>query len=122
VLVEITGADIENALENGLSLFDQRAGRFPQVSGLRYTFDPNAPVGRRIVSVSVGDAPLDRARRYSVASNNFMLGGGDGYSALSQGKVIIGSTDGKLMTNAVMAHLRELGTVKTGTDGRIVMR
>ncbi len=33
VLVEITGADIKAALENGVSLFSERAGRFPQVSG-----------------------------------------------------------------------------------------
>ena len=42
-LVEVTGADIKAALENGVSQLEQRAGRFPQVSGLKFEVDPKAP-------------------------------------------------------------------------------
>jgi 2',3'-cyclic-nucleotide 2'-phosphodiesterase (5'-nucleotidase family) len=122
VMVAITGVDIRAALENGLSLLDDRAGRFPQVSGLAFTYDPKAPAGSRLVSVTVGGAPLEDARRYTVASNNFMLAGGDGYDALARGKTLIGATDGKLMANVVMAYLRELKTVTQGPDGRILTR
>ena len=80
VLVEITGADIKAALENGVSLYSERAGRFPQVSGLRFAFDAEAAPSARASSRSRSTAlPLDPARRYKVASNNFMLAGGDGY-------------------------------------------
>ena len=71
------------ALENGVSQVEEGAGRFPQVSGLRFSWDPKAPPMSRIVSVEVRDgdgwAPLDPAGVYMVASNNFMRGGGDGY-------------------------------------------
>lgn len=122
VMVEITGADIVAALENGVSQFEQRAGRFPQVSGLVVEVDPKRPAGSRIVSVMAGDKPLDMAGKYTVASNNFMLGGGDGYSALGRGRTIIGETDGKLMANEVMVHVRRLGKVDARVEGRIVLR
>ena len=66
--------------------------------------------------------PLDPAKRYKVASNNFMLSGGDGYTALGRGKALIGATDGKLMANEVMAYIRRLGTVEAKVEGRLVIR
>jgi 5'-nucleotidase / UDP-sugar diphosphatase len=122
VLVAITGADIRAALENGLGAIGEHGGRFPQVSGLAFTYDPAAPKGSRLLTVTVGGKPLEDARRYTVASNNFMLAGGDGYDALARGKVLIGATDGKLMANVVMAYLRDLKTVREGPDGRIASR
>lgn len=119
VLIELTGADLKAALENGVSQLENAAGRFPQVSGLTVTVDPKAPVGARIVSVSVNGEPLDPARRYKLASNNFMLAGGDGYDALGRGRVLIGATDGKLLANEVMVYLREKGSLTTGVEGRI---
>lgn len=81
----LSGADVVAALENGVSQVESGAGRFPQVSGLRYTFDPAAAPGSRIVSVEVQGAdgsfsPIDPEAMYTVASNDFMRGGGDGYS------------------------------------------
>ena len=59
-------------------------GRFPQVAGLKFTWDPNAPpMQGRIKEVLVrdGDAwvPIAPAKVYSVVTNNFMRNGGDGY-------------------------------------------
>jgi 2',3'-cyclic-nucleotide 2'-phosphodiesterase (5'-nucleotidase family) len=70
----------------------------------------------------VGDKPLDPAAKYTVASNNFMLGGGDGYVSLGRGRTLIGLTDGKLMANEVMVHARSLGTIDLKPEGRIVIR
>ena len=82
----IPGSGIVAALENGVSQVEEGAGRFPQVSGLRFSWDPKAPAMSRIKSVEVreGDAwvPLDPAKVYTVASNNFMRAGGDGYVSL----------------------------------------
>ncbi len=122
VMVEITGQDIREALENGVSQIEQRAGRMPQVSGLSMEVDARQPPGSRIVSLRVGDKPLDPAARYTVASNNFMLSGGDGYGALGRGRVLVGLTDGKLMANEVMVFARSLGTIASRPEGRIVLR
>jgi predicted phosphodiesterase len=96
LLVEVTGADIKAALENGVSQIEQRAGRFPQVSGLKFEVDPKAAVGSRVSNIQVNGEALDPAKRYKVATNNFMLTGGDGYVPFTRGRVLIGTTDGKL--------------------------
>jgi 2',3'-cyclic-nucleotide 2'-phosphodiesterase (5'-nucleotidase family) len=122
VLVEITGKDIRDALENGVSQVDNRAGRFPQVSGLAFTYDPKAAPGSRVLSVEIGGKPLDPAATYKVASNEFMFAGGDGYAALGRGRTLIGRTDGALMANVVMVHIRKLGSVEAKVEGRIVAK
>lgn len=121
-LVEVTGADIKAALENGVGQMENRAGRFPQVSGLKFEVDPKAPAGSRVSNIEVNGQPIDPAKKYKVATNNFMLTGGDGYSAFTKGRVLIGVTDGKLMANEVMAYVRKLGTVDAKVEGRIVVR
>lgn len=122
VMVEITGKDIKDALENGVSQVDNRAGRFPQVSGLSFTYDAKAPAGSRVLSIEVAGKPIDPAGKYKVASNEFMFGGGDGYAALGRGKTLIGKTDGSLMANVVMVHVRKLGTVEAKVEGRIIAK
>jgi 5'-nucleotidase len=83
----LPGSAIVAALENGVSQVEEGGGRFPQVAGLRFAWDPSVPPREgRIASVEVreGDAwvPLDPAKVYAVASNNFMRNGGDGYTSL----------------------------------------
>ncbi|MDX3809696.1 MAG: 5'-nucleotidase C-terminal domain-containing protein, partial [Bosea sp. (in: a-proteobacteria)] len=122
-MVEITGKDVKDALENGLSPAPQGSGKFPVVSGLKFEADIKQPVGSRVTSLTLNDGtPIDPAAKYTVATNNFMLEGGDGYTALGRGKTLIGVTDGKLMANEVMVYLRKLGTVDAKVEGRAVLK
>lgn len=56
----VAGSQLVAALENGVSQWPKLEGRFPQVSGVRFEFDPAQPPGRRVVpgSVTVGGADL----------------------------------------------------------------
>ena len=122
VLVEISGAQVKEAFENGVSQIDNRAGRFPQISGGKFEFDPKAPAGSRITSFLVDGKPLDPAAKYTVAANEFILAGGDGYTSLNKGKTLIGATDGKLMASVVMSYIRKLGALQNKLEGRIVIK
>ena len=46
--VSINGAELKTFLENGVSLMPSAQGRFPQVSGLCFTYDISAPAGSRV--------------------------------------------------------------------------
>ena len=88
--VEISGADVIDALENGVSDIENGAGRFPQVSGLKYSYTLANPAGERISDVQVlvgGDAwaPIDEEATYKIVTNNYMRGGGDGYGTFAEG-------------------------------------
>jgi 2',3'-cyclic-nucleotide 2'-phosphodiesterase (5'-nucleotidase family) len=86
--VTITGAELKAFLENGVSQMPAVAGRFPQVSGLCFTYDIAAPTGSRVTSAVVADSsgnctatPVDltAGSSYKIAENDFMAAGGDGY-------------------------------------------
>ncbi|MEM8541481.1 MAG: 5'-nucleotidase C-terminal domain-containing protein [Pseudomonadota bacterium] len=84
----VAGSDVVAALENGVSRLEDGAGRFPQVSGLKYTFDKDAEPGSRISNVMIaegdGFVALDEGATYLAATNNYMRNGGDGYAMFSE--------------------------------------
>lgn len=120
VLVELSGADLLAALENGVSQVEDGAGRFPQVSGLSFSFDAAEPAGERVAEVMVGDQPLDPEATYRVATNDYMLGGGDGYDSLGNGVVVIDPAAATLMANTVINYVTAIGGgVDLEPEGRI---
>jgi 2',3'-cyclic-nucleotide 2'-phosphodiesterase (5'-nucleotidase family) len=119
VLLEISGADLRSALEEGVSGVEDAAGRFPQVSGLRFVFDAKLPKGSRVLEVSIGGKPLDAAATYRLATNDYMMAGGDGYASLKKGRPIIDASGGALMANVVMEYIAARGTVSPAVEGRI---
>lgn len=122
---KLSGADLLAALENGASKMEEVDGRFLQVSGLRYEVDSSKPAGSRIVKVEVLDAqgeyqPLDEKAMYSVATNDFMRGGGDGYEMLAEKAVDaydFGSPLDQVLANYITAHT----PLDIGVEGRIVI-
>ena len=122
VLMELSGADLRAALENGVSKVEDRAGRFPQIAGMTLVYDPSAPAGSRVVEVEVGGAPLDPAKVYTVATNDYMAGGGDGYAALGNGRQLIDAAGATLMATMVMDYVESIETVAPAADGRIRAR
>ncbi len=124
---EITGADLLTALENGVSRAEnpenEGTGRFLQVSGLRYSWDPTKPAGERIVSVEVRTAdggwePLDPEAVYKVAANNFIRNGGDEYAVFAE-KAINAYDFGPLLADVVMDYIAEHSPVQAELEGRI---
>lgn len=121
VKVAIRGSAIRAALENGVSQWDQVGGRFPQVSGLRYAFNPTRPVGSRITEVRVGDRPLEDDAMYTVATNDFMARGGDGYTMLASGEILISPAGGPLMVTVVIEAIQRARVINPRLEGRITI-
>jgi 5'-nucleotidase/UDP-sugar diphosphatase len=121
VKLEVTGENILAALENGFSQIETGGGRFPQVSGLTVTADVNAQAGERVQSVTVNGQPLDPAKVYTVATNDFMAGGGDGYVAFLGSNNLIDAADATLMASQVIDYISAAGSVSPTVEGRIVL-
>ena len=120
VVLEVTGADLRAALEVGVSGVAEGFGGFPHVSGMAYRFDASKPAGGRIVSVTVGGAPLDPARTYRLATNNFLGRGGDGYATFAGAPRIIDVNAGTLMAAQVIEAIAAAGEIAPRVEGRIV--
>jgi 2',3'-cyclic-nucleotide 2'-phosphodiesterase (5'-nucleotidase family) len=119
VKLEVTGADIEAAIENGLSQVEEGAGRFPQVSGLVVKADLKRPPGTRVFSVTVNGQPLDKAKTYMLATNDFMAAGGDGYTVFKSGKPLINAIDAKLLASAVIDYIEAKKEIAPKVEGRL---
>jgi len=123
--VDISGADVIDALENGVSDIENGAGRFPQVAGLKYSYTLANPVGERISDVLVkgeGDswAPIDEEATYTIVTNNYMRTGGDGYGTFAEGENAydFGPTLDTILASYIA---KQGGTYTPYTDGRITI-
>ena len=119
----ISGTQIWAALENGVSQFPT-AGRFPQISGFKFSFDASKAAGARITAVTRldGSAIAKDEKMYTVAVNDFMLYGGDGYTMLNP---TTAKFPGKLLLDILVDGIKAdaaAGKVTTTpkADGRIV--
>ena len=122
VVTEISGADLLAGLENGFSQVEQGAGRFPQISGLVVTVDLTKAPGARVQTVTVKGEPLDPAKTYKLATNDYMIGGGDGYTAFSKGKVLVDPSAAHLMASDVIDYITAKKNVDVKVDGRITLK
>ena len=122
---EAKGSTIIAALENGLSQIEEGAGRFAQVAGMRYTYDPAAPAGARLTSVEVktieGWAPIDPEAVYGVVTNNYVRGGGDGYKMFATDAMNVYDF-GPDLADVVAEYLAQQGAYTAYTDGRIAVK
>ncbi len=119
VTLELSGADLRAALENAVLLIDRDAGRFAQISGARIVVRRGAAPGSRLVSIVIGGKPLDDAKRYKVATIDFLARGKDGYVALTRGKPLVSELEGPLLANVIADAIEKAGTIAPVVDGRI---
>jgi len=121
---QVSGATILEALENGVSQHEEGAGRFPQVAGMKFTFDVSQEPGSRISDVMVmeGDAyvPIDPGKTYGVVSNNYVRNGGDGYKMFVAAQNVYDF--GPDLAEVTADYMAKMGPVTPMLDGRITAK
>ena len=124
--VSINGAELKTFLENGVSSMPAANGKFPQVSGLCFTYDVALPAGSRVLSAvrqaadgKCTGAPVDltAASTYKIAENDFMATGGDGYP-----NVYARGTTQNLMDQVLADYITANTPVSPAIQGRIVCK
>jgi 2',3'-cyclic-nucleotide 2'-phosphodiesterase (5'-nucleotidase family) len=119
----VSGETLKAFLENGVSRTGAQ-GRFPQVSGLCFTYDISAPAGSRVTGAvrqaadgSCTGAPIDltSASSYTLATNDFMVSGGDGYP-----NVVAQMTSRNVMDQDLADHVAANSPLDPSIQGRIV--
>lgn len=119
--VEVTGAELKAALENGLSGIEDLAGRFPQVSGLTARIDPREAVGMRVLELAVDGEPVEPTRIYTLATSDYLAAGGDGYAVLTAAEPVINPSDAQLTANQVIDYIAAAGTIAPAVEGRLTV-
>jgi hypothetical protein len=127
-MAEVSGAVLKEALEHGVSSYPTPSGGFPQVSGVRFTFDPLAEAGARITEITVGGEPLDEGKVYKLATNDFTgTLGGDNYTMLrepfSKNPLPLKETDLATLDEVLIWYLENhADDVNYELDGRIAVK
>ena len=119
VAVEITGKQIWDVLEHGISAYPAAAGQFLQVSNLEYTFDASKPPYSRLVSVTSKGAPIDMEKTYTLTANDFLTGGGDKFVMFLETKKIIVTKS--FLRDAFAEYVVRHGTIAPQVEGRITI-
>ena len=127
VELEVSGATLHDALENGVSEFESLEGRFPQVSGMEFAWDPdgpsdvrNPPADGRVdpADVTIGGEALDLTETYTIATNDFVAGGGDGYDMFTDAPRT--GDGGTNLAELVKDRIRAGSPISPEVEGRIV--
>ena len=121
VTVEMPGRQLRDALEEGLANIERAAGGFLQVSGLRVVYDPARPPGERVRQVMVAGVPLDPERLYTVATVDYLVAGGDGFTVFKQTKRLVNERSGPQLSDVVLDAIQAHGTIKPEVDGRLTV-
>jgi 5'-nucleotidase len=119
-VIEVSGEVLLQALEHGVSLTGPGAepGRFPQVSGVRYSFDASKPAGVRVSGVTVNGKPLDLKKTYTLVTTSFVAGGGDQY-AMFKGRPNVPLKQKLTDSGVLRKAIEDAKTIAPRTDGRI---
>lgn len=117
VVIELTGDKIIAALEHGLRKYPEGNTGFCQVSGMTVRFDSEKPAGSRVVDVLVAGKPITADELYTVATNDFMAAGGDGYVWFTQSTPVFKAGD--MFNEVVIDYIRTLGAVEAPTEMRV---
>lgn len=120
MLLELSGKDIIAALENGVSQFEGKAGRFPQVAGMQFSFDLNQPPGERVSEVNINGKKVLPYNLYRIATVDYMWTGGDGYNSLKNGKVLIGVENGIQTLGSVHEYFKAQPDLSPELEDRII--
>jgi 5'-nucleotidase/UDP-sugar diphosphatase len=128
VAVRLTGVQLKEVLEHSVSHVGKPSQRFPQVSGLTFTYSRSAPIGARVKKVIIGGRPLDSKKDYVVATIDYLAAGGDGYRTFAdagtggsgtRGNKLVFNDSGTWLRDRVINVIKSQKTIAPRVNGRI---
>ena len=122
IKIEVTGATILAALEQGVSRVAPGAqpGGFPQISGMTFSYDATKPPGSRVSNAMINRRPLDPDKTYTLATTTFIaLNGGDGYTMFKDARVITSPDNLPFDSDVLATEIKRARTISPKVEGRI---
>ena len=137
-VVEVTGAELLEALEASTYCTPEPVGAFPQVAGIEFTINTGAAYDagenypgttyaepasiNRVTILTVGGQAFDADATYTIVTNDFLAAGGDTYYAFSAAES--GYDTGISLDQVVMDYITEEldGTVTAARYGQTANR
>src|SRR6185436_18720110 len=121
VKIQISGAVLRAALEHGVASIgtEGQPGRFPQISGARFTYDASRKPGARVTEVTVNGQPLDNRKTYTLAVSPYVIGGGDGYDVFKNVTYLIPAEKAPSDSDSLEKTISSMKAIAPQLEGRI---
>jgi 5'-nucleotidase len=119
VTLTLTGDQLKAVLEQQATAGSDGSGRLLQISySLTYTWTTSATVGSKVSNLMINGVAVDPTASYRVTVNNFLAGGGDGFTAFLAGTDLL---NGIVDLDAFVAYLTINSPVAPGPQNRITI-
>jgi 2',3'-cyclic-nucleotide 2'-phosphodiesterase (5'-nucleotidase family) len=130
VVIKVSGQELKKILEHGLSNLSGYGGQFPQISGMRLEYSSLAPVGQRIRKLWVQDRPWEPQAWYTLATNDYLIAGGDGYGLFkeiirapadkqAEGSRLLLMDSGRELRDIVISYIKKEKQISAFLENRI---
>lgn len=121
VVLELTGIQLQHALERSVSIYPQKTLGFLQVSGVEMSFKQSGPKGERVLSIVIGKEKLVNDRKYRVATTLPLAEGSYGYFTVWN-STNIGKTKDITVSRAVSDYLSTKNLLDYSDQHRILSK
>ncbi|KAL5021091.1 hypothetical protein ScPMuIL_000246 [Solemya velum] len=110
VVIKVSGKQLLDALENGVSKYPALEGRFPQVAGMSYGFDPSKPPNQRVepMLIKVQGEYLDLQKDYRLCTKVYIASGKDGFDVFKSCEELVSSEQCPSLSTAVRNHFESV--------------
>lgn len=114
-VLQASGYHIWKALENGVSQWPKLEGRFPQISGCSFVFDPSKPALHRIdpETIMIGEEPLVLDKFYKLTTKAYLASGKDGYDVLKECETLVPGDESPDLTTSILNHFEAISIIKS---------
>lgn len=110
IVLEVTGKILHQALENSVSTYPKLEGRFPQIAGMSFVFDPTKKAGERVEPklIRLGDEWLNLEQTYTLCVKSYIYGGCDGYNMFKECRVLMDDDAAPELGLAIQNHFKAI--------------
>lgn len=112
VKIRITGKQLKEVLEISVGRYPAQDGRFLQISGFSFGFNPDKPTGERVEWIKIDGEPIDMEKKYTAATKSYLAAGNDGYDALIGCEILVDEENGLLLSCLVRKYFIEMKVVE----------
>ena len=118
VVLLVRGDKLLTILENSVSLYPRHEGRFLQISGIRFKFDPSKPSGSRVdpkfVEIVEHNELLNLEKDYRLATITYLKLGKEGYDVLADCHEIVDEENLPDLFSVIVNHFKSIEDMKNG--------
>ena len=120
ILLQVSGQDVIDTIEHAFYLIEKNSGRFPQVSGIKVTYDTTQKPGHRVRNIFINNLPIDKKKLYKLVTTTFIATGGDGNTLMEKSKrLTYKNMSNRVISDIVVEFIKKQNLITPKIENRL---